>query len=305
VAAALLGCGLPVEVISRHHQGTATADDPVIDYDYDVATGAALPPWPGLRPGSPRLALDALRRPGRRSSIVALSGLLPVGRGTLAPVAGLVGGVAAEAGFAALWPDAPRPWIVAVDYRTGRRVVFGRDSVALGPDRVPRILRGVPLADAVAASCSIPAWYPPRVIDGVPYIDGGTASNASVDLLGDAGVDEVYVLAPMASVLSDQPHGAIARVERSIRRVITRGILADVTQLRADGVQVVLVTPGPEDLPTMGVNLMDPRQRIQVLDTSRRTSAAQIARQLPPEAAPGDSPAGSSKPRRNTGRMTP
>ena len=281
VSAALIGCGLPVEVICRHHQGNPAPDDPPISYDYDAATGAPLPPWPGWRPGSPRLTWDTVRSPRGVSPLIALSGLLPAGRASLEPVTRLVEAVAGGAGFAGSWPSAPRPWVVAVDYRTGRRVVFGRDLVSPGPDRVPRILGPVSLADAVTASCSIPAWYPPRVIAGVPYIDGGTASNASVDLVDPAAVDEVYVLAPMASVVVDRPRRPAARVERAIRRTVTRSTLTDIEQLRSAGVRVYLVTPGPEDLAAMGVNLMDPTRRRDVLETARCTAVGTIARQLP------------------------
>ncbi len=190
---------------------------------YEGATGGALPPRPGWRPGSPQLLLDALRHPLRVPPLVTLAALLPTGRGTLQPVRELVAAVAAEAGFAETWPTQPRPWVVAADYRTGRRVVFGRESfrrptpgprsghrdrftTATGGGPAPRVIRQARLADAVSASCSIPAWYPPVVIDGVPYIDGGTLSNASVDVLRGAPIDEVYVFAPMASVHADRAH---------------------------------------------------------------------------------------------------
>ncbi len=280
VAAALLGCGVPVEVTCRHHQGFAADDDPPIAYDYATATASTLPPRPRLRPGSPRLLLDSLRRPGAVSPLVTLAGLLPVGRGTLAPLHDLIADVAQRSGLGDAWPATPRPWIVAVDYRTGARIVFGRDTLAPGPGGAPRIVRRATLADAVTASCSIPAWYPPHVIDSVPYIDGGTASNASVDVLRSTTVSEAYVLAPMASVETDRPRSVAARVERAIRHGVTRRILADVAALRASGVRVCLVTPGPEDLEVIGINLMNPSRRTEVLETSRRTSAAQLRRQL-------------------------
>jgi NTE family protein len=282
VAAALLGCGLPVGAIVRHHQGIPAPEDPVIDYDYVKATGGVLPPRPGWRPGSPRLLLDSLRGgKGRRiPPIVALSGLLPTGRGSLAAVHDLVSAVASEAGFAETWPTHPRPWIVTADYRTGRRVVFGRDDFVVPPGSPPRHIRKAHLADAVTASCSIPAWYPPTYIDGVPYIDGGTSSNASVDVLLGTAVEEVFVLAPMASVYADRGVGAIGRLERAIRRSITRGILADVVALRASGVRVRVVTPEADDLALMGINLMDPEHRIDVLSIAQRTAAGQLRKQL-------------------------
>ncbi|PZS16470.1 MAG: patatin [Pseudonocardiales bacterium] len=296
VAAGLLGCGVPLDAICRHHQGMPAPADPPIAYDYAGATGGALPPRPGLWPGSPRLLLGGLRHPLRLSPIVTLAGLLPTGRGTLAPVHDLMAGVASEAGFAERWPARPRPWVVAADYHVGRRIVFGRDNFASRAAirsadgvhqrsaadvvTVPRIIRRASLADAVTASCSIPAWYPPTVIDGVPYIDGGTLSNASVDVLQGTGVGEVYVLAPMASVETDRARTPIGRVERLVRRAITRGILADVAALRATGMRVYLVTPEPADLAVIGLNLMNPARRTEVFETAQGTAAGQLARQL-------------------------
>jgi NTE family protein len=280
VASALLGCGLSVEVICRHHQGLPAPEDPPIVYDYGVGVGDATPPRPGWRPASPRLAWDGLRHPRQISPIVALSGLLPAGRGSLAPVRALVEGVARASGHAESWPQAPRPWIVAADHRSGRRVVFGRDNLAAGPDGRPREVRRARLADAVQASCSIPAWYPPTVIDGVPYVDGGAVSIASVDVLRHTAVDEVYVLAPMAAVEPDRPTAAAAKLERRLRRAVTRRIEADVARLRGTGKRVCLVTPGADDLTVMGVNMMNPGRRTSVFETARVTAAAQLRREL-------------------------
>lgn len=292
VAAALLACGVSVDEIRRHHQGVPGPTDPPLAFDYAGATGRALPPRPRLRPGSPRLLVDAVRHPRRTRATVALAGALPAGRGTLDPVRRLVaevadaGGVADASdagGVAAAWPQRPRTWIAATDYRSGRRVLFGRDRVA-------------PLPDAVVASCAIPAWYPPAVIDGRPYVDGGAVSNASVDVVAGLDLDEVYVLAPMASVDADRPRSPVSRIERAIRRAITRGILADIASLQAAGVRTVLATPGPEDLAVIGANLMNPRRRTEVLETAMRTSAvqlrAQLAARMPRAArASGQSPA--------------
>ena len=157
-------------------------------------------------------------------------------------------------------------WIVAVDYDTGRRVVFGRPGAP--PAR---------LADAVVASCSIPGWYEPAVIGGRRYVDGGVRSPTSLGLLARAGVDEVYLLAPMASVQADRTRKPHERLERRLRQLITLAMLREVRMLQSTGIRVTVLTPGPEDLAVMGVNLMDPRRRTAVLETSLRTSAAALA----------------------------
>jgi NTE family protein len=196
----------------------------------------------------------------------------------------LIAEVAAASGYATTWPTRPRPWIVVADYRTGRRIVFGRDHQWARRDGRRSALRTASLADAVTASCSIPAWYPPRVIDGVPYIDGGSVSNASVDLLRERPLDEVYVLAPMASVQPDRPSRLLPRLERRMRRLVTTRLLDDVAELRARGVRTTVLTPGPDDLAAMGINLMDPARRAEVFEVSRHTSGASLRHQVGPAA---------------------
>ncbi|CAN5568762.1 patatin-like phospholipase family protein [soil metagenome] len=267
VIAGLLGCGADVDSIRRHQLGMPLPEDPPIGWNYDTDSGGALPPRPGLRPGSPRLLWGGLRRRSTVSPVVALSGLLPRGRGNLQPIHRMIDTVVAESIADQRWPTRAT-WIVATDYSTGRRVVFGKSGE---PE--------AGLADAVCASCSIPAWYAPVQIGERAYIDGGTASNASVDLIEAADVDEVYVLAPMAAIVPDSPRSPVAMVERRVRRAITRGIVQDVERLRAAGVRVTLLTPGSDDLEVMGANLMNPRRRTAVLHTAMRTAAVEIRSQ--------------------------
>jgi NTE family protein len=94
----------------------------------------------------------------------------------------------------------------------------------------------------------------------------------------------------MASYVLDAPRNAYARLERQFRRLITIGLQREVRKVQARGVRVIVLTPGPEDLTAIGANLMDPRRRIRVLETSLRTSAAALAiledRRRTQEAAP-------------------
>ena len=80
----------------------------------------------------------------------------------------------------------------------------------------------------------------------------------------------------MASVDPDHPRSPIARLERVVRRAITRGVQHDAERLRAAGARVVVLTPGPYDLDVMGANLMNPRRRTEVLETSLLSSAATL-----------------------------
>jgi NTE family protein len=266
VLAALLGCGIGVDVALRHQQGVPEPSDLDISWDYDRDSGGAVPPRPGLGVGSPRLLLEAARHPRRVRPMAAFTAAMPRGRGTLRPLHQMVELVSQPLGEGA-WPVGPSTWIVAMDYGAGSRVAFGR------PGAPPAAL-----ADAVAASCAIPGWYAPVMIGGRPYIDGGTLSPTSLDLLAGAGLDEVVVLAPAISFAYDRPRSAMARAERRWRRMLTRRVLAEAEAVRATGTAVTLLGPGPEDLTAIGANLMDPRRRQAVLATALRTSAEALRR---------------------------
>src|ERR671929_61051 len=71
----------------------------------------------------------------------------------------------------------------------GRGVPFGR------ADAPP-----ADLADAVAASCAIPGFYPPVTIGGRRYVDGGLYSTSNLDLLRDEGLDLVICLNPTSTL---------------------------------------------------------------------------------------------------------
>jgi NTE family protein len=258
VLAAFVAGGVGTRTLVDHQLGVVVEGDPRIEYDYETGTGGAVPPRPRWTIGSRSLAFRTALRPHRYPVGAAVSALAPEGRGTLAPVRTMVEAVWASPA----WPSAPPAWIVAMDYTTGRRVAFGRPGAP--PATLP---------DAVLASCSIPGWYTPVEIAGRRYVDGGVCSPTSADLLAGAGLDEVVVLAPMASFGYDEPRSWVARLERRLRRAWTRRLVREAEKVRDAGTRVTLLAPGPEDLRAIGVNLMDPRRRERVLETSLRTSA--------------------------------
>ncbi|MGE5131900.1 MAG: patatin-like phospholipase family protein [Gemmatimonadota bacterium] len=274
VVAAALRCGVSIAEMIAHQRGETVArfrDSGVPDLD-EVADGP-WPPRPRLLVGSPRLMLNTVLRPHRIHPVVGVSAWLPRGRGSHAGLHAMVDALHRHAhrhpGPAAAplpdWVGGGKTWIVAVDYDSGRRVVFGREGAP--PAR---------LADAVAASCSVPGWYRPVVIGGRRYVDGGVRSTTSLGVVARSGVDEVHVLAPMASIEPGRTRKPHERLERRVRALATSALLRDVHALRRLGMRVTVLTPGPEDLAAMGVNLMDPRRREQVLETSLRTSPAAL-----------------------------
>jgi predicted acylesterase/phospholipase RssA len=73
-------------------------------------------------------------------------------------------------------------YVTAVNVRTTQLEYFGnRDAGGLGLDHV-------------LASFSIPLWYGPTLIDGVPYWDGGTLANTPFRKALELGATEIVVV---------------------------------------------------------------------------------------------------------------
>jgi NTE family protein len=261
VLASALGNGVAVQTLLDHQRGVESDQGPRLDYDLDTDAGGALPPLPRPGIGSARGALRSALRPHRVTPMAALATVLPQGRGSLEPVGRLVDAVCPRGAWAAHHAT----WIVAMDYESGRRTVFGRDG---SPHAA--------LRDAVRASCAIPGWYAPVHIGGRRYVDGGACSPTSVDVVRRLHLDEVVVLSPMTSLSYDAPTSVAGRLERRLRRLSTRRVVGELKKVAATGTKVVFLGPTAADLEAIGANLMDPRRRASVLDTSLRTSAAAL-----------------------------
>lgn len=123
------------------------------------------------------------------------------------------------------WPSKPLK-VTAVNADDGGFRVFDAAS-------------GAGLAQAVAASCSVPGAWPPVRIDGVPYMDGGMRSASNADLA--AGYDKVLVLS-CAPEAPDSPFGpTLPQVLQGLsRQSDTFLIEADEASLAAFGTNVLL-----------------------------------------------------------------
>lgn len=255
VLSALLGSGVSVERMLASQRGAA----PDCVWNHDRDTGGVLPPLPAAQwPGLP-LARLGLR--GEIAPFTAFTGLLPRGTADMRPFMKLIDSVVP----AGQWAPHANTWIVGVDVDSGARVAFGREDA-------PQM----PLDLAVCASYGVPGWCPPVEWQGRRYLDGGIASPASADLLLDRELDEVVIVAPMASSEPDRPRSPLARIERRVRRHMTAILDREVAQLRAAGLRVIRLEPGPEDLAAIGYNMMDHRRRRQVFDTAMRSSARAV-----------------------------
>jgi NTE family protein len=240
--------------------------------DADRIGGSSRPPRPRLRPGSPAILRNNRGSLRQLPVSAVVAGLVPAGRGQLREVSRLIEAVVP----AGRWSPGPGFRAVALDYESGRRVVFG------APGAPP-----AGLSEAVLASCSIPGWFEPVPIGGRRYVDGGMWSVANVDVVAGAGLEEVFVLAPMVSAAYDEPADWKVRIERRIRITNTRRTLAEAREVAAAGTAVTLIGPGPAELRLMGYNFMAPRRRWAVLESATGTALREFATPTPPAGGTG------------------
>lgn len=135
------------------------------------------------------------------------------------------------------WP-AQELWVCAVRQRDLRRIVFGRDATA-------------GLTDAVAASCSIPGYFAPTVIDGERFLDGGVRSPTNADVLRKAPVDVAVVISPMSGQDLPRFHPATA-----IRRHAKARVDHEIRVLRDRDIPTVLIEPGVHAAAVIGNDLL-------------------------------------------------
>ncbi len=138
------------------------------------------------------------------------------------------------------WPERPL-WLAAYDLVSRRRVVLGRG-------RAPYL----PLPQAVQASCAIPGAFEPVHVGGHVLVDGGAWSLTNIDLAALAGTDRVICVAPMSYDRDDPPD----RGNRAVREVATRLLERQVSRLRRQGIEVLLLAPGRKEVAAQGLNLM-------------------------------------------------
>lgn len=212
-------------------------------------------------PGSLGLCLAGLRRPGLWTPFKLISGLAPEGLVPTDPIKRTVRRVHTGAP----WPERVACWIVACDYVSGTRVVFGQ------PDSPE-----AELAEAVAASCAIPGFFKPERIGGRLYVDGGLGSLANLDLLAGAGLDLVICLNPMSSRDSAAGWSPPAQLARAFRRAAAWQLRREAEKVRRFGTPVVLLEPGLEDLTLMGNNMMEAGRALEVAQLAAATVGVRL-----------------------------
>ena len=125
------------------------------------------------------------------------------------------------------WPSTDLR-IVAVDAQSGAQQVWERSH-------------GVPLAQAVAASCAVPGVWPTVPIGEQHYMDGGLRSMTNADLAH--GSQRVLVISPQGFSDGNPVSGRLR---------------AELDTLQAAGTRVLVIAPDGDSLEAIGPNILDP-----------------------------------------------
>src|ERR1700694_3674716 len=261
----LLAAGVPPWFMVAHSAGESfdalLARDARPAATADRSAGARFT-WhrglPRIAFGSPELILHGLRNIRPTPPLGMLIAWGPRGMISTEPLKDIVRRVVPRG-----WAQHPNLWLVAADYGTLERVVFGRQGSPTAD-----------LADAVAAACAIPSFYHPVKIGDRLYIDGGVNSVSNLDLLIEANLDLVICLNPMSSL--HRPEHLAGRVTGIVRSNAGRRLGREARLLRERGTKVVLVQPTAKDLAAMGANYMSSTRRHHVIETAVDTVSQQL-----------------------------
>ncbi len=147
--------------------------------------------------------------------------------------------------------------VAAVDRRNGRRVVFGSPGAP-----------NAGVAEAVAASCTVPWLFAPVTIGDREYVDGGVWSPTNLDAAPAGRDTHVLCLNPTASIPGS--HGVLAVVRNVSRTAVSLESLV----LRRRGAAVQMLAPNAECAETMGTNFMDREPSGRVLAAGYRQGLA-------------------------------
>jgi NTE family protein len=147
--------------------------------------------------------------------------------------------------------------ICVVDVRSGKRVVLG------APGSPPATV-----ADAVVASCAIPAVFAPVTIGGRQYVDGGVWSLTNLDAAPATRDTHVLCLDPSATIAHARTPQGMARQALRAAAAVEMGVL------RRRGARVWRFGPDRESGELMGRNLMDRRPAARGLAAGYRQGLA-------------------------------
>ena len=172
--------------------------------------------------------------------------------------------------------------LVAVNLDSGETTAFGSP----GND-------GVPISQAVAASCAIPGLYRPVRIGGVDYIDGGVRKTAHISLALRERCGLTICVNPLVPMRIPPSGNGIRRLgleeagplrsrglptilDQAFRVTLHSRLRYGLTRYRREDpdADIVVVEPRPEDLPHFMRSIMRTSGRIRIAEYAYRSTMA-------------------------------
>jgi NTE family protein len=261
VVGSMLRRGIPASDLAALAVGASTTETPA-----ELAAAVrGREPIPGprlrslLRPPripSPALVTRWMMRPWRLDPVLAFTGLLADGTVDL-----LEHSADHAAAMGDGWPDEPL-WLCGVRQHDLRRVVFGRDSTPSLPS-------------AVLASCAVPGYFRPVVVDGATYIDGGVRSPTNADVLRGEDLDLVIIISPMSGreLSRLDPHAWV-------RRYAKAKVDAEVATLLVRRIPAVVIEPGPALVAVLGSDFMSDTHTNEIVAGSFLDAGEQLGERI-------------------------
>lgn len=212
---------------------------------------------------------------------------LPSGLFSLKDYIHYLDGMIRQMGLSPSFRDLGRElYIPAIDLDRAMRTVFGDEG-----------FRDIPIPKAIAASSALPFYFEPVSIDGVDYVDGGTAQLANIDIAINKGADRVLVLNPIVPIRNDQSRVCIPSFSGECVRIAEKGIShvwdqsarinshekleMVLAKLRVSHpwARIVLVEPTGSDTVLFAQHILSYASRIQVLDYGYRSTRSFLREQ--------------------------
>lgn len=148
-------------------------------------------------------------------------------------------------------------YTVAMRFTDGALKVFGDDPEDL-------------LLDGMLASSAIPPYFPPHLVNGVPFVDGGALSNLPLKVAVQRGAGEIYSLQVEESGDFRGNPDMLGIVWRTISFMLSRQMKEEFEEVSASGVKIHPITLSPGEIPFFDF------QRTKELVSSGRKQAEKI-----------------------------
>ncbi|MGI8661681.1 MAG: patatin-like phospholipase family protein [Acidimicrobiales bacterium] len=144
-----------------------------------------------------------------------------------------------------------------------------------------RVLSSGPALEAILASAAIPGVFPPVVIDGRPYMDGGVTDNTPISHAATLAPDVIYVLpSGHPCSLERAPRGALSMVLQAITVMIGRQLVVDIERYRSM-IDLRVVPP----LCPLDVLPVDFSHSAELIERARSSTVAWLAAGQPSDGA--------------------